>query len=318
MNKNFQCSIVIPAYNEQDMIEQTLSSLCKQSLPRSEYEIIVVDNGSSDRTIEIANKYADLTLSKLTGNVGSVRNYGIQHASADLIICTDADCLFDYDWIEKGISLLHEGPGSAYGGGLKTSVKSNWIEEKWLLNPEGKAAQQKSLMGSCIFIHKKDFNAIGGFLESVTSGEDSDLSERLERNGIRIKITEQLSVIHNGGPKTIKDFFWRQVWHSENYYKNVKKLITDKVFILTVIYTLSLTTAVLSVISGIIPGIIFSTVILVFTPALLTTKRVVRARYRPKSLKDLISIYALDQVYLLARSVGSIRGLIGVKSRERG
>ena len=60
MNFTPSCSIVIPAYNEQDHLESTLLSLSNQSIPRESYEIIVVDNGSTDKTTDLAEKYADI------------------------------------------------------------------------------------------------------------------------------------------------------------------------------------------------------------------------------------------------------------------
>ena len=98
------CSVVIPAFNEKQDIEASLSSLVNQSYPRARYEIILVDNGSTDRTPEIASAYADLILSKPDGNVGAVRNFGIASASGSVIICTDADCVVTPDWNRRSSS----------------------------------------------------------------------------------------------------------------------------------------------------------------------------------------------------------------------
>lgn len=304
------CSIVIPAYNEQDHIKSTLLSLSNQSLPRKSYEIIVVDNGSTDKTTEIALKYADRVLEVPEGNVGAVRNRGIKCALADIIVCTDADCIVESTWLERGISLLNEHPQHAFGGGLRPSSTSSWVEDKWLLNPGGKASQQKSLMGSCIFIWKRDFEAVDGFLEDITSGEDSDLSERLKKQSISVVINNELSVIHNGGAKTIREFFKRQVWHSENYYKDFKKLLSDKVLFLTVLYSANFILVLFFILLHRLNLLLISVVIFLAIPAILSTKRIIRANYQPSSFVDLLSIYFLDHIYILARSIGSIKGIL--------
>ena len=113
------CSVVIPAFNEEQNIEASLSSLVNQSYPRERYEIILVDNGSTDKTPEIASAYADLILRKPDGNVGAVRNFGIASASGAVIICTDADCVVNPDWIRAGVALMAENPNHAFGGGLR-------------------------------------------------------------------------------------------------------------------------------------------------------------------------------------------------------
>ena len=310
MNFTPSCSIVIPAYNEQVHLESTLLSLSNQSIPRESYEIIVVDNGSTDKTTDLAEKYADRVLVVPELNVGAVRNQGIKSASSDIIVCTDADCVVEYTWLERGISLLNEYPQHTFGGGLRPSNTSSWVEEKWLLNPNGKAFQQKSLMGSCIFIWKRDFEAVGGFLEDITSGEDSDLSERLEKQSIQVVINNELSVIHNGGAKTIREFFKRQIWHSENYYNDFKKLLSDKVLFLTALYSANFILILFFTFSHRLNLLLISLMFFLAVPAILSIKRIIRANYQPTSLVDLLSIYSLDHIYILARSIGSIKGIL--------
>ena len=66
-------SVVIPSFNEEERIERCLASLVKQDFPRNEYEIIVVDGGSKDRTREIAEKYADVVFIQTSPKVGGAR-----------------------------------------------------------------------------------------------------------------------------------------------------------------------------------------------------------------------------------------------------
>lgn len=309
IDHNLFCSIVIPAYNEAEMIEATLQSLSQQTITRDRYEIIVVDNGSTDGTPLLAKKYADLVLIKTTGNVGSVRNHGVKNSRSNIIVCTDADCLFDRDWLEKGLKLLDSNSNSVLGGGLKTPVSANWVEKKWLLNPSGKVSQQNSLMGSSIFIRKDHFKLVNGFDEFVTSGEDSKISETLTAGKVNILISPELSVIHSGGPKTLKDFCRRQVWHSENYLKEIKNSLYDKVFLLIVAFSLSHFLLLFSFIlnNPMIFYISFSSIF--FIPLVFSIKRMLRARYKPRSTLDFAGIYLLDLLYAYARSTGLIAGL---------
>ena len=92
-------SVIIPTFNEEENIAQCLVSLSHQTVPRSEYEIIVVDGGSRDATCEIARKYADTVFTQTSKKVGGARNDGIMAAQGDIVATTDADCILPPDWI---------------------------------------------------------------------------------------------------------------------------------------------------------------------------------------------------------------------------
>jgi glycosyltransferase involved in cell wall biosynthesis len=94
-------SVIIPTFNEEENIAQCLVSLCHQTVPRSEYEIIVVDGGSKDATCEIAKKYADKVFTQTSRKVGGARNDGVKEAKGEIIATTDADCILPPDWIKR-------------------------------------------------------------------------------------------------------------------------------------------------------------------------------------------------------------------------
>ena len=303
------CSVVIPAFNEKQDIEASLSSLVNQSYPRDRYEIILVDNGSTDRTPEIASAYADLILSKPDGNVGAVRNFGIASASGSVIICTDADCVVTPDWIGTGVALLEENPQHAFGGGLRPREGARWIEKYWILNESGRSTQQRALMGSSIFMWKKDLEQLGAFNESVTSGEDSDLYERALTSGLLVIISPELSVAHLGCPETPRDFITRQIWHSENYVPDFRNSLKDKVFWLTLAFLGCLTGALFSVFTA----NYFSAALLLaggqFPILILTVKRIKRSAWHIKSLDEIVKILLIDNFYLVGRSIGLLKGI---------
>jgi len=94
-------SVIIPTFNEEENIAQCLVSLSHQTLPRSEYEIIVVDGGSEDATCEIAKKYADQVFVQTSKKVGGARNDGVKVAKGEIIATTDADCILPPSWIGR-------------------------------------------------------------------------------------------------------------------------------------------------------------------------------------------------------------------------
>jgi glycosyltransferase involved in cell wall biosynthesis len=92
-------SVVIPAYNEEDYIEDCLKSLMRQELMPD--EIIVVNNNSTDRTEEIIKKYPVILLREKKKGIIPARNRGFEEAKGDIIVRTDADTILPPDWIKK-------------------------------------------------------------------------------------------------------------------------------------------------------------------------------------------------------------------------
>jgi len=94
-------SVVIPTYNEEKGLEKFLRQFNKQTLPRNEIEMIVVDGNSTDRTRQIAEKYADVVFIQKSKGVGGARNDGVEIAKADIVATTDADVIVAPFWLEK-------------------------------------------------------------------------------------------------------------------------------------------------------------------------------------------------------------------------
>ncbi|MHA7924501.1 MAG: glycosyltransferase family 2 protein [Marinobacter sp.] len=304
------CSVVIPAVNEEECIERCLLSLNDQTYPRDRFEIIVVDNGSTDATQSIAEKHADWVLEKPGVNVGAVRNYGARHAAGDILVCTDSDCLFDKAWIENGVNLLQAHPDHVFGGGVKSGDNATWIERYWLLNDQGEnIRQQKDLMGSCIFIWNSSFVEAGGFREDVTSGEDTELSKTLVSIGKTVLISKALSIVHLGNARTIASFAKRQIWHSENYLRNIQQSLKDPVFYLVLFFFILFCFSVVTFAAY--PVLSFRLLVLaLLLPAVLSAKRIIRARLDMVAcLTSTPMIYILDLLYLASRSIGLVKGI---------
>lgn len=298
------CSIVIPAFNEEKHIEECLIALKNQVYPENKFEIVVIDNGSSDNTRDIAEVYADKVIYFPNGNVGGVRNHGFKNSSGEVVIFIDSDCVTDETWLERAVQMYALEPHTVLGGIYVCRKSPNWIEKYWFLETGKDRVLENSLLGGCIIISRENFESVGGFREEMSSGEDSALTKDLRNQGIAVKITPLLKVTHLGNPTTIKAFLKRQSWHAESYLSNKKDNISNPVFWLVVIYPftfiipllLSLTTA------SYLPTLLITQ----FPPAILSAKRIIRSGYKPK-LNEIIKILALDNVYLIGRTKGILR-----------
>lgn len=96
---HLKVSVVIPAYNEEKYLSATLESLINQTV--TPYEILVVDNNSTDKTVEIAKEYPVKVISEKRQGLSFARNKGFNEAKGDIILRTDADTVAPRDWVER-------------------------------------------------------------------------------------------------------------------------------------------------------------------------------------------------------------------------
>lgn len=190
-------AIVIPTFNEEKYVERLLISLCHQTIPREEYEIIIVDGGSTDGTVEICKKYADKIVMQETQTVGGARNDGVKHANAELIFTTDADCIVTPGLLERIIRIFDAHPEVVMVYGIVTPLERRF---RYAFLLELNNAFVKILyrlriylsVGSSIAFRKKHFKWVRGF-PTVGAGDDYGFSFRMRRVG-EVMLDEGLRV----------------------------------------------------------------------------------------------------------------------------
>lgn len=109
-------SVVIPALNEEGMIEQCLTSIREND---AEVELILIDNGSIDRTPEIARKIADQVHIKPGLTLAEMRDFGAKQATGDIVVTTDADCICPTNWISNLVKPFEDPKVVAVGGAIR-------------------------------------------------------------------------------------------------------------------------------------------------------------------------------------------------------
>ena len=301
-------SIIVPTFNEVENISKCLNSILNQDFPREKFEVIVVDNGSKDHTLETASKFSEIyTYHKPGINVGAVRNYGASRATGSILVFVDGDCVLDHCWLQRAQLLLRMHPGSVFGGGAKLPHNPKWIERYWLLEKNGLPTLPKNLIGASIVIRKTIFDEVKGFNDAVTAGEDSKLHQELERIGVPVKICHDLDIVHLGNAKTVKDFLRRQMWQAENYRKSFKNVKNDKIFWATLFYGLSSFFGISSLIYG-SEHAMLSILATQIPAASLTFKRLVRINLFPRNPGFYFSCLVMDNLYLVGRVAGLVLG----------
>jgi glycosyltransferase involved in cell wall biosynthesis len=103
-------SVVIPALNSASTISFTLSSIFSNSLSRDLFEVLVVDNGSSDKTVEIAERFPAKVFHCSKKGIGPARNFGISGSKGSIVCLTDSDCIVEKDWLERIFDSFDQNP----------------------------------------------------------------------------------------------------------------------------------------------------------------------------------------------------------------
>src|SRR5436190_4067901 len=173
-------SVIIPAHNEEAYLGHTLEALRCQSHPA--YEIIVVTNGCTDRTAEIASGRCDQLITLSQRGLGAARNRGARRARGELLVFLDADTLLEPDALEIIARTFNHG---AAAGTLKGRPDSDRLPYRliYFLKNFIHGALLHHGSSGVILCWKKQFARLGGFDERLEVRENSDLINRLERFG---------------------------------------------------------------------------------------------------------------------------------------
>jgi glycosyltransferase involved in cell wall biosynthesis len=195
-------SVVICAYNAERTIR-----LCLESLERLDYpnfEVIIVDDGSSDATAEIAAKFPNFRLIRQRNRGLSVaRNVGMQAAGGDLIAYTDSDCVVDPHWLTFMVRSMLEGGFDGCGGPNYPPHEEGWIEGCVAASPGAPShvliddERAEHLAGCNMMFRKSALLALGGFDPQFTAaGDDVDICWRLMDAGYALGYCPSAFVWH--------------------------------------------------------------------------------------------------------------------------
>lgn len=179
-------SVVVPTYQEAAGIEAFLRQFERQTLPRSEFEILVVDGGSRDGTAGLAAKFADRVITQTSPGIGGARNDGVRIARGDLVATTDADCRVPRDWLERIERDFRDpdvvavcGPDGPFDGGLKARVVYAFVRGIIRL---AALAGIYGTGGTNSAFRTEAFLAVGGF-RSLPHSDDIDIGVRIGSRG---------------------------------------------------------------------------------------------------------------------------------------
>ena len=204
---------VIPAKNEEGRIARCIKSLLKQTVKSDSVEIIVVDNGSSDKTATIARSLGVRVESAPRITIAALRNTGAALAKGEFIAFIDADMEMPPRYLEYYVTMNKNGCDVL---GLNTVSCRDDIYAVWENRNRRTGVESVDYLPSTnIIMPKAVFEKSGGFDERLTTGEDKDLVQRLNAQGVACMISGELTAIHWGADQTFAQFVRKEYWRQK-------------------------------------------------------------------------------------------------------
>ena len=196
-------SVIVCSYNGAKTLAACLESLGKINYPN--YEVILVDDGSTDDTPEIAARYPAVRyIHQENHGLSHARNTGAAAAKGEVFAYTDSDCMADEDWLYYLVGTLVTGKFSGVGGPNVTPPAQNWIQACVAAAPGGPShvlltdTVAEHIPGCNMAFQRSAFESVGGFdTEYRKAGDDVDFCWRLQQSGCVIGFNPTALVWHH-------------------------------------------------------------------------------------------------------------------------
>jgi glycosyltransferase involved in cell wall biosynthesis len=205
MSASDSLSVIIPVYNDPSGLKDTVEGILQTRFD-GEFEIVIVDNNSTDDTYDVAQSYAarhDRVHAVIEDDIQSsyaARNTGIDHATGDVLVFVDADITMDPDWLDTIATEIDDEEYLTYD--VEVYVPDG--EDTWVARynehtsfPIEEYAENRDFGGGgCIAVRREVFKNVGRFDHRLISGGDAEFGHRVAASGREIRFTPETHVHH--------------------------------------------------------------------------------------------------------------------------
>lgn len=209
-----KASIIIPVYNEASELKKVLFGLQHQTVSDGKFEVIVVDNGSTDDTKQVVEEFDRVLYLIEDENLNSpysCRNRGIEIAKGEVIVLLDGTCIPELDWLDKGLNCLQEKKADIISSNVQFDFRGNVTAGKLYdsnnLSTEQAVKTKGIAKTASLFVKKNVFNETGLFPEGVRSGADVRWTAKATDAGFKLEFCQDSTA-------------WKK---ARTYFQSVKK-----------------------------------------------------------------------------------------------
>jgi glycosyltransferase involved in cell wall biosynthesis len=287
-----------------------MEAILKQDYPKDKYEILLIDNGSTDDTPQIAEDFGATVVTQPDLNVAGLRNYGSSLARGTVYAFIDADVAISERWLSAAIDCLSTDDRIACVGSFPHVPESyGWVAQTWWHLQLPHTTIEKTAVGwlpsMSMAVKKPAFQSIGGFSTDLVTCEDVDFCYRLAET-YEIVYCENMKATHYGEANSLKDLFKKERWRGISNYDGIRhhgfRLAEIPSLVLPIYYALLFLSAFFALIFN-IKWAVFLNIILILLPPFLKSSLAYR---KFPSLKLFLQMLICYFVYCLARTTSQI------------
>ncbi len=332
MKKN-KISIIVAVYNAEKRITSVVNSFIQQNYDEP-YEIILVNDGSTDRSWDVMKKLEKIHKTKIkiysqkNSGAASARNLGIENARGKYIVITDDDVIFEKNWLKKTIPIIENKKAGFVSSMIKNNLPKNsnyWEKIFFDYAVVSRCAdyENKGMMFMCNATRKDILKETGLYdpaFGGAAAGADTDLLLRIIKKGYEIKQSPAVAV-HLEERKRFsigflikKPFEWAKaltmVAKKNKFYKIT---LADKLLIFPIPLFFALTAVILVLF---FPLIALAGLLILFSAYFLFRKGMLKSMMQRKIIHLIPLFFILDLVRIMSYNLGSIYYFLKIKKTK--
>jgi glycosyltransferase involved in cell wall biosynthesis len=321
-----RASVIVPVYNGARTLGACLRALDAQTVQKDSYEIIVVDDGSTDGSAAVATQHGVTIIRQENAGPAAARNEGVRRAGGQILLFTDADCEPRADWIEQMLSPFEDPTVTGAKGIYDTrqrAVVARFTQAEYEEKYDRLARlPQIDFVDTYAAAYRRDvFMAHGGFDEGFRLDEDQEFSFRLAQAGCKLVFVPQALVYHQH-PDTLWKYarrkaglgYWKVQVHGRHPAKAIRDSYTPETQKVQLILLPLGGVLVAAALLGLAPWLLAA---LAAGVGLLSTVPLMRKAAR-LGWAVVLATPALALVRALALDIGVLWGLLGQLGQGRG
>jgi len=220
-------SVIVCAYNEEELLSQCIESLVNQAYAKDKYEIIIVDDESEDKTPEIAKRWIERAKEQLPrikyicikhAGLSVARNTGIKHSEGEIIAFIDGDAVADKDWMKEIVKAFSSDRDVNLVGGSVLLLANSSKFGKFLYDSIFSLYIKQNIIGTNMSFRREFLESIGGFNEHFERRGDETCIFRIWRHLIKQKITSN-AVVYHKVPHSFRG--WIKTRYDNGYFQSL-------------------------------------------------------------------------------------------------
>jgi GT2 family glycosyltransferase len=211
-------SFVIPVRNGAADLPRCLSSIAANLHAAGGVEIVVVDNGSSDESAEIARRAGARVIDRPGLRVGACRNAGAAVSQGDVVAFIDVDNEIAPGWLHACARAFQQQGLGAAGYPYHAPMDATWVQRMYdALRVKGTERRDVEWLGAGnLAVRRTVFEHVGGFDEGLEACEDVQLCHSVRRAGYRVVSEPGMDSVHHGDPQTLSHLFFGELWRGRD------------------------------------------------------------------------------------------------------